>query len=141
MKRIIVGTVLSMVFGMSAYAANLDNPVEGKLKAIYTDYITITIPSLVSKAPEVNTSSLGDLDIKINSSTAFDNFNRLSDLKQGDRLSVTYDENNPGNNKVADRIRRTKLASDSDVSSSSTTQTTVTTTTVTNSETNPVINE
>ena len=130
-----------MSLGAAAYAANLENPVEGKLKALYSDYITITITSMVTKSPEVSASSLGDIDIKIDASTSFDNFHQLSDLKQGDLLSVSYNEKNVGNNKVAEHIKRTQLASDLNDTSVSTTQTTVTTTTVTNKEIDPVINE
>ena len=127
-----------MVLGASAHAANYDNPIEGRLKAVYGDFITITVPSTVTKAPDANTFYTGDLDMKISPGTAYDNFTQLSDLKQGDIVSVTYHEaDSPNNKKVADRISRTQFASEAAAPSTTTTQTTVTTTTVTNSETNP----
>ena len=135
MRNILLALALSMVVGMSAHAANYDDPIEGRLKAVYSDFITITVPSTVTKSPDANAAYTGDLDMKITPSTVYDNVSQLSDLKQGDMISVTYHETDaPNNKKVADRITRIQMASEVIVPSTVTTQTTVTTTTVTNSE-------
>ena len=136
MKNMISAAILLMILQAVVYAANYDNPIEGKLKAVYSDFITITVPATVTKSPDTNASDTGDLDIKVNAGTVYDNFTQLSDLKQGDTISVTYHEEGKGGKTTAERIVRTQLAAQPAASSVTTTQTTVTTTTVTNREGN-----
>lgn len=132
--------VLLAVLGLtaSAIAANYDNPIEGTLKSVYADFITITIPSTVTKSPDSNQYD-GNLAIKLTPSTTYDQFNQLSDLKSGDLIRVTYHEDpttKMHDQKIADRI--TKLQSVDESSMETTTTKTVVTTTVTSNTVNPM---
>ena len=137
MKKTLLGLALLLSMTGMVYAANYDNPIEGRLKALYSDFITLSIPSTVSRSSDVNALPYGDMDINLIPGTAYVNFHRLTDLKQGDTVSVLYFENNRGNKNVASRITKIRSASDPVVDSVTTTNTTVTTSTVTHKEVNP----
>lgn len=129
MKKILLAIVLSVVVSGAAYAANQNNPIDGTIKAIYGDVITLSVPSTVDKSSDVKQLPAGYMDIKTNAETVYDNFNRLTDLKQGDSVEISYDYDTRGKNKVAKRVTRTEPA-DGAATSVTTTKTTVTTTTV-----------
>ena len=133
MKTLILGIFSVLLLASPLYAANYDNPIQGTLKSVYADFITINIPSTFIKSPDTNTPADGDLSIKTEPSTAYVEFNQLSDLKEGDLVEVTYHEQidpRVGNKKIAEKIRRIALAGTYQPETA-TTQTVVTTTTIT----------
>ncbi len=127
--------IVTLMFGFIACLAHATNtnvgPVEGRIKAVYSDFITIAVPDSGAKSTDANIDKGGDLNFRINSSaTLYKNFSTLTDLKEGDKVSIVYSEERNGN--MASMI--TKLDS-ADVTAagidapSTTTTTTVTTTT------------
>ncbi len=101
MRRLLIGSL--MAFGLlmpaHAWAANYSDPIDGIFKGVYGNSITVQVPSLVSKSPVEGQDQNGDLSFQVNSSTAYRNFNQLTDLKPGDELSVEYTDN-PANTKA-----------------------------------------
>lgn len=83
--------MVAMLTGAASYAgaANYDNPIQGVLRAIFGNSITVEVPSLVSKSPTSDDQN-GSLTFVVNSSTNYTNFHQLSDLKEGDTVSVGY---------------------------------------------------
>ncbi len=116
------------------YAANFNNPVEGRLKAVYGDFISVIIPSTTMKSNDSNDMKKGELTMKLSPSTRYENFSQLSDLKSGDLVRVTYEEGLAAKDSSFTATHITKLESATDgtkeVSTTSVTTTTVTTNTV-----------
>jgi hypothetical protein len=131
MYKILSLTVLLFALSGHAWAANFSNPVDGVFRNIYGDSITIGVPSLTSQSPASNDQN-GELSFQVNAGTAYRNFNQLTDLKQGDAVSVEYKgtPNSKDNQLFATGITKTGDAP-VNVSSTATTVQTVTTTTTT----------
>lgn len=118
---------LAVSFVLPANAAIRNtNPVEGKIKNIYTDMFTISVVPEAEKSSEINTSGGGEIAFRIDSSTGYENFNTLTELKEGDVVEVTYQDNNKSRDRIATLITKSD--------SSTTTERTTTTTTTTTSD-------
>lgn len=68
---------MALIFPGMIGAANSDNPIDGRLNAVYSDFITLTIPSQVTKSPDVNKFDTGELAIQVDSQTGYENFDQL----------------------------------------------------------------
>ncbi len=89
--------LLSIVLGLLvctaatlSQAATYDNPIEGRLKSVYSDFITIKVFSESMKSPDMNKTNGGDLAFKMDSQTGYENFHKLTDLQEGDKISIKY---------------------------------------------------
>ena len=126
--------MLVFMFAVVSQAATDANPIEGRLKAVYSDFITITVFPDTMKSADMNTSNGGELSFKVDSQTAYDNIARLTELKEGDKIRIEYKEDKGRNTAVT----ITKLDSGpARVETTQQTTTTITTTTVTSPEDRP----
>jgi hypothetical protein len=76
-------------------------PVEGRLKAVFSDSITLNIvPHNNERAPESNLYPSGDFSVRVNQDTRYENFNTLSQLKEGDWVRLTYRQDDPPHQKT-----------------------------------------
>jgi len=90
-KKIICTLFVCLIFLYGhAWAANYSNPIDGIFRGMNTDTISVEVPSLVSKSPGLDATGNGELVFKINASTAYRNFNQLTDLSNGDYVRVEY---------------------------------------------------
>ena len=96
MRNFFLLMCFTFIFAGGVQAANYDDPVEGILKGVHGDTITVEIPSKVSKSAESNDLANGVLMFQLNSNTGYRNFHQLSELKEGDRVQVDYTEDPNG---------------------------------------------
>ena len=134
MKRIIMFMMLAFMPVLVSQAANYNvGPVEGRLKNVYGNSITISVVSDQDRAPDANLKNTGDLSFKVDSATAYKNVASLSNLKEGDRISIEYTEDRNGNMAtLVSKLETTVVATDVttvDVPAATTTTTTTVTTT------------
>ena len=135
-KRIMALALTAMsLCAIVAQAATYADPIEGRLRSVYSDFITLTVSPEMMKSPDINTSNGGELAFKVDSQTGYDNIAGLTDLKEGDKLKVEYKEEKGKN--IATMISKLESAAPANGVAAQQTTTTVTTTTVTVPETPP----
>jgi hypothetical protein len=115
MKKILFYSlaVCAAVLAGKAWAANYSDPIDGVFRGLYGDTITIEVPSLVSKSPDINEGQNGNLSFRIDTNTGYTNFNQLTDLRNGDPIRIEYVKDAAGktpNTMYAERI--TKLGAE-----------------------------
>lgn len=104
--------------------------VHGKLKAVYSDFFTVTTIG-DSKSNDVNLDQRGELSFKIDGQTHFKNVDELDDLKEGDEIEVRY-RHEDGQNVANFVTLEDRAVKSSGVRKKTTTTVTTTTTTYPN---------
>jgi hypothetical protein len=126
---IFVATLLMTSMGHASSTVYSIGPIEGKLKRVYSDTITLDVPAQGRSNDSIN-GGTGEFAVNVDGQTTYQNFVRLSDLREGDQIQVQYNEDN--RKKIATSIMKVASAGTDTVSAGAETQvTTVTTTTTT----------
>ena len=140
-KMIYAMMMLGVVVGMSlaaltAHAAITANPVEGRLRTVYSDFITVAVPPEMYRSNDSNQADIGEMKVNIDASTHYANFNQLGELKEGDQVRVEFrlpKDNKDPDKRIASIITKVDSAVTTDtyvtVPETTTTVTTTTTTT------------
>ena len=101
--------------------------MEGSLKGIYSDFFTILTQLDTTKSSDANQVRTGELSFNVDGQTQYDNVDKLTDLKEGDKVRVDYRRDESTN--IANLVTKLESADHFLANQSGQTTTTITTTT------------